>query len=49
MAARITVASVQDVVELGGLDPEAVVTPGIFVQRLVQVARQPTSGAGFKP
>jgi 3-oxoadipate CoA-transferase alpha subunit len=47
-AARITVASVHEVVELGAMDPESVVTPGIFVHRLVQVARQPTSGAGFK-
>lgn len=34
-AARITVAAVREVVALGALDPEAVVTPGIFVQRLV--------------
>ena len=47
-AARITVATVHEVVELGQLDPEAVVTPGIFVQRLVQVPRRSTQGAGFK-
>jgi 3-oxoadipate CoA-transferase, alpha subunit len=35
-AARCTVASVLDVVCLGELDPEAVVTPGIFVQRVVK-------------
>jgi 3-oxoadipate CoA-transferase, alpha subunit len=39
MAAKVTVASVHDVVELGALDPEAVITPGIFVQRVVQVPR----------
>ena len=39
MAARITVASVHEVVALGQLDPEAVVTPGLFVQRVVQVPR----------
>ncbi len=39
MAARITVASVHEVVELGGLDPEHIVTPGIFVQRVVCVDR----------
>ena len=49
MAARITVASVHEVVELGQMDPEAVVTPGIFVQRLVQVTRQSTRGGGFTP
>ena len=47
-AARITVATVHEVVELGALDPEAVVTPGLFVQRLVQVPRRATQGAGFK-
>jgi len=36
-AARTTVASVQRVVPLGGLDPENIVTPGIYVQRVVQV------------
>jgi 3-oxoadipate CoA-transferase, alpha subunit len=39
MAAKTTVASVQDIVELGGLDPESIVTPGIFVQRVVQVTK----------
>lgn len=48
MAARVTVASVHEVVELGTLDPEAVVTPGIFVQRVVQVERIATSAGGFK-
>jgi 3-oxoadipate CoA-transferase alpha subunit len=28
---------VREVVELGTLDPETVVTPGIFVQRVVQI------------
>ena len=36
-AARVTVAQVQKVVGLGDLDPEAIVTPGIFVQRLVAI------------
>jgi 3-oxoadipate CoA-transferase alpha subunit len=36
-AARCTVAQVREVVSLGGLDPEAIVTPGIFVQRVVRV------------
>jgi 3-oxoadipate CoA-transferase, alpha subunit len=34
-AARCTIASVADVVSLGDLDPEAVITPGIFVHRVV--------------
>src|SRR3954464_9214103 len=48
MAAKITVATVHEVVELGALDPEAVVTPGVFVQRVVPLARIATRGAGFK-
>ncbi len=35
MAAKTTIAEVDEIVELGSLDPEAVVTPGIFVQRVV--------------
>lgn len=34
-AAQCTIAQVSEVVELGALDPEAIVTPGIFVQRIV--------------
>ncbi|MES2756045.1 MAG: 3-oxoacid CoA-transferase subunit A [Pseudomonadota bacterium] len=37
-AAKVTVAQVREVVELGELDPEAIVTPGIFVQRVVREA-----------
>ena len=37
MGARTTVAEVNEVVALGALDPEAIVTPGIFVQRIVKV------------
>lgn len=36
-AARCTIAQVDEVVPLGALDPEAIVTPGIFVQRVVEV------------
>ena len=39
MAARIAVAQVHQIVELGALDPERVVTPGIFVKRIVRVDR----------
>ncbi|PWT83219.1 MAG: 3-oxoadipate CoA-transferase [Blastocatellia bacterium] len=34
-AARMTVAQVTEIVTLGTLDPEAIVTPGIFVHRVV--------------
>jgi len=48
MAAKVTVASVHDIVALGELDPEAIVTPGIFVQRVVRVPRTATGPAGFR-
>ena len=48
MAAKTTVASVHEVVPLGELDPEAIVTPGIFVQHVVKVLRSATTAAGFR-
>jgi 3-oxoadipate CoA-transferase alpha subunit len=48
MAAKLTVASVHEIVELGALDPEHIVTPGIFVQHVVQVPRTVTGPAGFR-
>jgi 3-oxoadipate CoA-transferase, alpha subunit len=48
MAARRTIATVHDIVELGTLDPEAIVTPGIFVSRIVQIDRVATQAGGFK-
>jgi 3-oxoadipate CoA-transferase alpha subunit len=36
-AARCTVVQVNRVVELGELDPETIITPGIFVQRVIAV------------
>jgi 3-oxoadipate CoA-transferase alpha subunit len=36
-AALCTIAQVNQVVELGALDPENIVTPGIFVERIVKV------------
>ncbi len=37
-AGRLTIAQTQHVAELGELPPEAIVTPGVYVQRLVHVA-----------
>jgi 3-oxoadipate CoA-transferase alpha subunit len=48
MAAKVSIASVHEVLELGSIDPEHVITPGLFVQRLVQVPRTATGPAGFK-
>ncbi len=48
MACRRTVASVHEIVDLGGLDPEAIVTPAIFVSQIVKVERRATQAGGFK-
>lgn len=48
-AALRTVATVHEIVELGELDPEAIVTPGIHVTRIVRVERVATEAGGFKP
>lgn len=37
MAATHTIAQVQQIVPLGGIDPEHVITPGIFVNSVVEV------------
>jgi 3-oxoadipate CoA-transferase alpha subunit len=47
-AARVTVATVHDVVPLGMLDPETIVTPGLYVQRVVLIPRARTSAGGIK-
>ena len=38
-AAKLTIASVYEIVPLGEIDPETVVTPGLYVQRVVKVSR----------
>jgi 3-oxoadipate CoA-transferase alpha subunit len=47
-AARLTIAQVDEIVELGELDPESVVTPGIFVQRVVLVKSAIVTGTPAK-
>jgi 3-oxoadipate CoA-transferase alpha subunit len=47
MAAARTIASVHEVVPLGALDPETIVTPGIFVSRILKVERVATRAGGF--
>jgi 3-oxoacid CoA-transferase subunit A len=37
-AARVTIAEVESLVELGELDPNAIVTPGVYVRRIFQGA-----------
>lgn len=36
MAATVTIAEVEELVEVGGLDPNFIHTPNIFVQRIIQ-------------
>ena len=40
-AATITIAEVSEIVEVGEIDPETIVTPSVFVHRLVKVDAQP--------
>ena len=47
-AARHTVATVHEIVELGALDPESIVTPGIHVSKIVQIAHVATPAGGIK-
>lgn len=47
-AAKRTVATVHEIRELGELDPEAVVTPGIYVSKIVKIERVATQAGGFK-
>ena len=39
-AGRVSIAEVEELVEVGQLDPEAIHTPGVFVQRVVVAPRQ---------
>lgn len=39
-AADITIAEVEDIVDIGELDPEVIVTPGIFVDRIVKIPKE---------
>ncbi len=36
-AAKLTIAQVNEIVDLGALDPEHIVTPGVYIDRLVEV------------
>ncbi|MGC1173604.1 3-oxoacid CoA-transferase subunit A [Polaromonas sp.] len=47
-AAKLTVATVHEIAELGDMDPEHIVTPGIFVHRMVKIDRVATQAGGFK-
>ena len=39
-AAKLTIVEVEEIVDVGQLDPETIVTPGIFVDRVVKVPKR---------
>ncbi len=47
-AAKFTIATVHNIVELGTLDPESIVTPGIHVSKIVKIEHVATQAGGFK-
>ena len=47
-AARMTVATVHEISDLGTLDPENIITPGIYVSKIVRIDRVATAAGGFK-
>jgi 3-oxoadipate CoA-transferase alpha subunit len=47
-AAKLTIATVHEIKELGELDPESIVTPGIFVSKIVKIERVATQAGGFR-
>jgi 3-oxoadipate CoA-transferase, alpha subunit len=47
-AAKVTIVQAHEIVALGEIDPEAVVTPGIFVQRVVQVTSERITAKALK-
>jgi 3-oxoacid CoA-transferase subunit A len=40
MAGKVTIAEVEELVEPGEIDPDAVHLPGIFVQRMVALTHE---------
>jgi 3-oxoadipate CoA-transferase alpha subunit len=47
-AAKLTVATVHEIAELGDIDPEHIVTPGIYVHKIVKIDRVATQAGGFQ-
>ncbi|ALO12992.1 putative 3-oxoacid CoA-transferase subunit A [Streptomyces venezuelae] len=48
MAGRITVAEVEELVEPGELDPDAIHLPGVFVQRVVALTPEEAAAKGIE-
>ncbi len=47
MAARLTIVQVREFVDLGGIDPEHVVTPSVFVDRIVEIPKPISEAAAL--
>ena len=47
-AAKLTVATVHEIAELGEMEPEHIITPGIYVHKIVKIDRLATQAGGFK-
>jgi 3-oxoadipate CoA-transferase alpha subunit len=39
-AAKVAIVEVEEIVEAGALDPEVIVTPGIFIDRIVKISKE---------
>ncbi|WP_424863955.1 CoA transferase subunit A [Streptomyces sp. MMS24-I29] len=48
MAGRITIAEVEELVEPGGIDPDEVHLPGVFVQRVVELTPRQAAAKGIE-
>jgi len=48
MASKLTIAEVDEIVEVGGLDPETIVTPMIYVDRIVKIPEGDVGSAKSK-
>jgi len=44
MAGNVTIAEVDEIVEVGEIDPEDVITPGVFVDYLVLAKKEDNNG-----
>ena len=49
MASKLTIVEVFDIVEVGELDPEAIVTPGIYVDRIVKIPEEDIASEKRRP
>jgi len=47
-AAKFSIATVHEIVPVGTLDPETVITPGIHISKIVKIDHIATVGGGFK-